>query len=203
MQFPIRVLLDVIEHVPSLAGECSALLAPSLIKCVTHPDNTLSCTSGLGVCAMFGGLGFDSHCGAAVTILLAATGADSSQQILDPDSDLDPESVKDTAHGSLFKISVYRSNALQGASSQLLQHSLTNLPLTGDVAEARNVHRLFVDLVAAGDPRLLGSSGLMENLSQVRIILDVLYRSVLSIKNYTHSSTLQRGLFKSFIATCS
>lgn len=187
MQFPICVLRSVIEHVPSLAEECCTLLAPSLTKCIAHPDNTLSCISALGVCAMFGGQGFDSQCGSAVTALLAATGADSSAQILDPDSDLDPESVKDTAHGSLFRISVYRSNALQGASTQLLQHSLRNLPLTGDVSEARDVHRLFVDLVAAGDPRLLGSSGLMENLSQVLYCTFCHERSILFCTTFTYS----------------
>jgi hypothetical protein len=56
-------------------------------------------------------------------------------------------------------------------ASQLLTYTLGNLPLTNDTSEAKDLHSIFVDLVASRDSRLLGPRGQLENLPTVLSIL--------------------------------
>jgi hypothetical protein len=170
MLYPISLLLEIVENVPSLAAECSALLVPCLFNYISNSDLTVFCVFGLGVCAMHGGAGFDPFCGKAVRVLLGATGADAvAQQTLALDSELDEDVVKENAHSSLFKISVFRSQAMQGSAPQMLQYCFQNMPLSNDVSEARSVHLLFVQLIVQKDPRLLGPSGQLENIREVSV----------------------------------
>jgi hypothetical protein len=168
MLYPISLLLEIVENVPSLAEECSALLVPCLLYYISNSDLTVFCVFGLGVCAMHGGAGFDPFCSRAVSVLLGAAGADAeAQRILALDSELDEDVVKENSYSSLFKISVFRSQVMQGAAPQMLQFCFQNMPLTNDVSEARSVHLLFVQLIVQKDPRLLGPSGRLENISEV------------------------------------
>ena len=169
MMFPICVLLNIIEYVPSYAQECSSRLLPSLFSYISHPDLTIYCLFGFGVCAMFGGHEFDPVCGQAVSVLLGAAGADESAQAqlaLDL-NEINVDNMKDNVYSSLFKIAIYKQNILGLASKQLLQFCFQNFPLNSDIEEAKAVHTLFTDLLVQKDLRLLGSNGRLENLSQV------------------------------------
>ena len=171
MLHPICVLLDIVEHVPSCSEECSAVLLPLLFSHVINSELTVSCVFGLGVCAMHGGPGFDSYCSKAVGILLSAAGADPYQILPLQGEDIDPAVTSDNAYSSLFKIAIFRQQALQSTAEGLLQFCFQNLPLNSDVVEANAVHTLFVDLLMRRDLRLLGATGRLENLTQVLFIL--------------------------------
>ena len=169
MMFPICVLLDIIEHSPSSAEECSAIILPSLFTYLTSTDLTVSCTYGLGVCAMYGGTCFDQYCGKAVSVLLSLTGADTAglRALSINEEEIDMDSVKDNAYSSLLKISIFKQNILLSTADQLLQYCFQNFPLNSDISESKSAHKLFVDLLIKRDQRLLGASGNFENLSQV------------------------------------
>ena len=173
MMFPICILLNIIEYVPSYAQECSSRLIPFLFSYISHSDLTIYCVYGFGVCAMFGGLEFDSVCGQAVSILLGAAGADQSAQakLALNLNEINVDNMKDNVYSSLFKIAIYKKNILGIAAEQLLQFCFQNFPLNSDIEEAKAVHTLFIDLLVQKDLRLLGSNGRLENLSQVPFFL--------------------------------
>jgi hypothetical protein len=160
---PICTLIDTIEFMPSNARAGTELVLPLL----------LANLYGIGVCAMHGGAAFDKSCGFAIKALLGAAGADpeTAQALALPEDEVDMDIVRDNAVSSLFKIAVFQGEILGLVREQMLLFSLNNLPLRSDTSEARELHRLFVDLVASKDSRLLGPSGRMEFFPNVLRVL--------------------------------
>lgn len=183
MRYPILILCEIMENIPSYAEVSTLLLAPCLLHYARIEETMLECIDCLGACAVYGGPCFDNYCGQAITLLLQLyDSGDQAHDLISPDSDLNILEVAVHAFSALFKISVYREHALEGTAAKLLHLSLDTFPIIKFCDEAKVVHKLFIQLLEKKDNRLLGATGHLENLSQVctLIFCSVLhYRTVL------------------------
>jgi hypothetical protein len=176
ISLPLRVLVDIIEHIPSLATGYCQIVVPYLIDNISNTDLTITCIKGLGVCALFGNM---INLEKIISILLGVTGADRDAfQVLALDyEELDCDEVKDVGVSALFKVAIYTSGLSggsgsigfgsgEGVANKLLKYCFQNMPLTIELDEGKELHAFYIELLMKRDLRLLGGERL-ENLTQV------------------------------------
>ena len=144
---------DMIEYAsPAAATMLVPVAAPSLIECA---DATLDATLrqpavyGLGVCMQHGGEAFTPFVARAVALCVACVGARSETD----------QSVTDNAVSTLIKAARFRRGVAGVDADALMRGVIAYLPLRSDAIEARLVHGLMVDALAAGDELWLGARG--------------------------------------------
>jgi hypothetical protein len=83
---------------------------------------------------------------------------------VDEDADDAVLRVRDSALCTMLKVAVYKGHVIQSSAIGVLESCLSLYPLEGYLHEAREAHNIFIELLRAGDRRLLG--GELELLPQ-------------------------------------
>ncbi|KAL4452685.1 hypothetical protein ABPG75_008347 [Micractinium tetrahymenae] len=146
----ICVMDDVLEHSPAGAAKYAGQVLPLLLSgCADRDANVRQCSVyGLGCAAQHRGEGFAPHAQAAVAAILSL--------INSPDARSDDnEMCFDNAVSALGKVLEHQPAAIDGAAGGLY---LQQLPIKGDLVEAKVVHKQLLGFIQRSDPRILGES---------------------------------------------
>jgi hypothetical protein len=174
--FSMSILIDAIEFLPAIyADSLSQSVAATATSCLDlNPELTITCLYGLGVIAQYGSIDFvDSNIGAFLTILCSfacVPGLPKSSLLEIFEEEGEVESLTVVSLSALCKLALYRQKAIgEQQCHQLLLFVLENLPLSGDNAEAKSIHKCLLQLLEARDDRLLGvnPSQKMEKLPHI------------------------------------
>ncbi|PSC74524.1 ARM repeat-containing [Micractinium conductrix] len=146
----ICVMDDVLEHSPAGAAKYAPLVLPLLLSgCADRDVNVRQCSVyGLGCAAQHRGEGFAPHASAAVAAILSLVNSPDAR------SD-DNELCFDNAVSALGKVLEHQPAAIDAAAGSLY---VAQLPLKGDLIEAKAVHKQLLGFIQRSDPRVLGDN---------------------------------------------
>jgi hypothetical protein len=61
--FPLVLLIDSIQYIPSAAVICTELVMKHLMSCYDIEELMIPCIRGMGVCSLYGGSSFHTYIG--------------------------------------------------------------------------------------------------------------------------------------------
>ncbi|KAH9074533.1 hypothetical protein Ae201684P_022340 [Aphanomyces euteiches] len=125
----------------------------------SHPSVIRAAAYGAGVCAQFGGPGFESHCVATLQRVWTCIQALEHDQV-----ETEQAAARDNCVSAVGKFCMYRAHLVD--VSTLLGLWLNCLPLQSDAIEARAVHQDFVSMLLSTNMDLLG-----ENYARLPVVL--------------------------------
>jgi len=167
-KYAVFIIDDLVEFIGPAASKYFPQILPPLFKYALDDDPALQQASvyGLGVCAEFGGEGFDKYVNDSLKVLANAI----TKNRQNPKANEDLHSATDNAISAFAKTCKTRSKVVN--LSKALPAFLHWLPLRVDESEAERVYAMFCSLVETNNKHLLGDT--MQHLPQaVKVLVHV------------------------------
>ena len=156
---PINNIIDAIQYMDFMRDDCIRKLYSILLQDFENSDLIQPCVYSLGICCMndYGNAISADQLSSSIVILLRVLGIDQGSPLLQLDlNDEEISRLQDNALSALFRLSVSKQHILgPEVSEQMMRIALEQFPLKVDLQEAKDVHKIFLELFQAQDMRLL------------------------------------------------